>query len=294
MKRVKIIVNPSSGRQNVESRIDLLCKLLLDDGYIVGKFFTQEKDDAFHETIETCKGDWDMIVACGGDGTVNEVAAGIANSERKLPVAVLSSGTVNDFATYMKIPTKIVDFFEMIKKENIIDIDLGKINDKYFVNVAAGGLLTSVGYQVPAEAKAVLGRMAYYFVGLRELIVEGIEPIRVRFESEEYNKEEDILMFLISNSASIGGFTKIAPDAEVADNLLDVIIIKDSDIVEIANIFFNLLRGEHINHPNVSYFKTKNIKVESKEDLSMDIDGEYGGKLPATFQVVPKGMKIFI
>lgn len=294
MKRVKIIVNPSSGRQNVESRIDLLCKLLLDDGYIVGKFFTQEKDDAFHETIETCKGDWDMIVACGGDGTVNEVAAGIANSERKLPVAVLSSGTVNDFATYMKIPTKIVDFFEMIKKENIIDIDLGKINDKYFVNVAAGGLLTSVGYQVPAEAKAVLGRMAYYFVGLRELIVEGIEPIRVRFESEEYNKEEDILMFLISNSASIGGFTKIAPDAEVADNLLDVIIIKDSDIVEIANIFFNLLRGEHINHPNVSYFKTKNIRVESKEDLSMDIDGEYGGKLPATFQVVPKGMKIFI
>ncbi len=294
MKRVKIIVNPSSGRQNVESRIDLLAKLLLDDGYIVGKFFTQEKDDAFHETIKTCKGDWDMIVACGGDGTVNEVAAGIANSERKIPVAVLSSGTVNDFATYMKIPTKIVDFFDMIKRENIIDIDLGKINDKYFVNVAAGGLLTSVGYQVPAEAKAVLGRMAYYFVGLRELIVEGIEPIRVRFESEEYSKEEDILMFLISNSASIGGFTKIAPDAEVVDNLLDVIIIKDSDIVEIANIFFNLLRGEHINHPNVSYFKTKSIRVESKEDLLMDIDGEYGGKLPATFQVVPKGMKIFI
>lgn len=294
MKKVKIIVNPSSGRQTVESRVDLLCKLLLDDGYIVGKFLTQKKDDAFHETIKTCKGDWDIIVACGGDGTVNEVAAGVANSENKLPVAVLSTGTVNDFAGYMGIPNKIVDFFEMIKNENIIDIDLGKINDKYFVNVAAGGLLTSVGYQVPSEAKAVLGRLAYYFVGLKELIVEGIEPIRVKFESEEYSKEEDILMFLISNSASIGGFTKIAPDAEVIDNLLDVIIIKDSDIVELANIFFNVLRGEHIKHPNVAYFKTKNIKIESKEDISIDIDGEYGGKLPATFQVIPKGMKIFI
>lgn len=294
MKRVKIIANPSSGRQMVENRVDFLSKLLLNDGYIVGLFYTQKKDDAFTETIKTCKEDWDFIIACGGDGTINEVAAGIGNSKNKLPVAVLSTGTVNDFANYLNIPNKIVDFYDMIKKENIIEIDLCKMNNKFFVNVAAGGLLTNVGYQVPIEAKAILGRLAYYFVGLKELIVDGIEPIRVSFESDVYQSEEDIILFLISNSSSIGGFKKIAPKADVEDNLLDIIIIKDSDIVELANIFFNVLRGEHINHPNVAYFKTSKISISSKEKIEIDLDGEYGGKLPATFEVVSKAMKVFI
>ena len=116
MKRVKLIINPSSGRQNTELRIDTLSKMLLDDGYTVSKFFTRKKDDAMNETIKTCNGDWDIIIASGGDGTVNEIAKGITFSERKLPVAILSSGTVNDFANYMNLPTKIVDFYNMIKE----------------------------------------------------------------------------------------------------------------------------------------------------------------------------------
>ncbi|NLN14363.1 MAG: diacylglycerol kinase family lipid kinase [Tissierellia bacterium] len=294
MRRVKFIVNPSSGRQTAEAKIDALSKLLLDDGYTVAKFFTKGKDDAMKETIRTCKEDWDFIIVSGGDGTVNEVARGIMNSERKIPVAILSSGTVNDFANYMNIPTKASEFFNMIKKGKIIDIDLGQVGDNYFVNVAAGGLLTNVGYQVQPEAKARLGRLAYYLEGLREFVTEGIEPIHMKFESEEYTLEDKVLLFLISNSSSIGGFKKLAPAAEVGDGLLDVLIIKDSDIGEIANIFFMILRGDHINHPNVVYFKTNKIKVESDRDVTIDIDGEYGGKLPKTFQVVHKGMKIFV
>lgn len=293
MKRVKLIVNPVSGRQNAETRIDLLCKLLLDDGYIVGKYFTSKKDDALNETIRTCNGAWDLIVVSGGDGTVNEVAKGIALSKNKLPVAILSSGTVNDFANYMNIPTKIVDFFNMIKNENIVDVDLGKVEDNYFVNVAAGGLLTGVGYQVQPDAKAVLGRMAYYIGGLRELAMEGIVPVNMKFESEEYTSEDKVLLFIVSNSSSIGGFKKLAPNADVIDGLLDVLIIKDSDITEIANIFFNVLRGEHVNHPNVVYFNTSNIKISSETELGIDIDGEFGGFLPKTFEVIHKGMRIF-
>ena len=86
----------------------------------------------------------------------------------------------------------------------------------------------------------------------------------------------------------------LAPDADVLDSLLDVLIIKNSDIGELATIFINILRGEHINHPNVVYFKTDSIKIKSDNRVSIDIDGEYGGELPSTFQVVPKGMKIFI
>lgn len=294
MKKIKIINNPSSGRQVIQRKLDYLINKLLDNGYIVGKFNTSKKDDAVNETIKTCKEDWDIIIACGGDGTVNEVAAGIAMSEKKIPVAILSAGTVNDFANHMNLPENMDEFFDMIENEKIIDIDLGKANDNYFVNVAASGILTDIGYKVQPEAKAVFGRMAYYVEGMREIPRNGIEPIKVKFESEEYNKEEDIMLFVVSNSASIGGFKKLAPDASVSDGLLDVVIIKKSDIPDLAQIFINIFSGEHVNHPNVSYFKTQNLKVTTDEKLTIDIDGEYGGKLPAEFKVKPSGMQIFV
>lgn len=209
-----------------------------------------------------------------------------------MPVAIFPTGTVNDFANYINMPSKVPEFFNMIEKMNVTEIDLGKMNDRYFVNVAAGGLLTDVGYQVPVEAKALLGRMAYYFEGLRVLISEGIKPIQVSFKSKEYTSDEKILLFLVSNSSSIGGFKKIAPDADVLDGLLDVLIIKDAEIPELANIFFNILKGDHIKHPKVVYFKTNNMTIKSNKKIMLDIDGETGGKLPAKFEALKKGMKI--
>lgn len=294
MKKIKIIYNPSSGRQQIERRLDRLIMLLIDDGYTVNKFVTKKKDDAKEETIRTCKEDWDLIISVGGDGTVNEIAEGIVLGGRKVPVAILAAGTVNDFANFMKIPTNVLEFYDMIKRNQAIDVDLGKIGEKYFVNVAAGGLLTNVGFSVPAESKMVLGRLAYYLEGARQFVLEDINPIKVKIESKEYNKEEEILLFVVSNSSSIGGFKKLAPHADVLDGCLDVFAIKKADVQELANIFFNIFNGEHINHPKVVYFKTDDIKISSDVDISIDIDGEYGGKLPARFQVVPKAFRILI
>lgn len=268
--------------------------MLLDNGYIVGKFFTGQKYDAMMEAKETCSGDFDYIIACGGDGTVNEVVKGIMISDRKLPLGILASGTVNDFANYLNIPKNVNDFFDMILNENIVQIDVGRVNDNYFANVAAGGLLTNVAYQVPVEMKTLLGRSAYYFEGIKELTMQNLDPIKVKITSEEYKSEEEILLFIISNSSSIGGFKKLAPKADVMDGLLDVIVIKKSAISDIANIFLNVLTGDHINHPNVVYFKTKSIIIDCKSKVPIDIDGEYGGLLPAEFQVIPKGLKIFV
>ncbi|NLY85473.1 MAG: diacylglycerol kinase family lipid kinase [Tissierellia bacterium] len=294
MRKVKIIYNPSSGRQTIERRLNRLCKLLFDDGYTLSKFTTLKKNDAMIETIKTCNEDWDIIIASGGDGTVNEVAKGVAISGRKVPVAILPSGTVNDFANYLKLPKNIYDFYKMIKREETIDVDLGKVNDEYFVNVAAGGLLSNVGYQVPTETKMLFGRLAYYFEGLKEITLQSFEPIRVNVQSEEYSREEDILLFLISNSSSIGGFKKIAPKASISDGLLDVVIIKKTHVQNLASIFFNIFSGDHINHPSVKYFKTNKIMIDSNQLVELDIDGEYGGRLPATFEVVPKAFRVIV
>jgi len=267
----------------------------MDNGYIVGKFPTKKKNDAMHETIKCCQEDWDIIIACGGDGTVNEIATGVMVGERKIPIAILAAGTVNDFATYMRLPKTAKGFCDMIMEGNIVDVDLGRVNDKYFVNVAAGGLLTNVAHQVPSELKSVLGRIAYYIEGLKEIPKQKFKAIKVNFESEEYNsKDEDIFLFLITNSSSIGGFKRLAPKAQISDGYLDCIIIKKSDIHETITIFLNILKGRHIKHPNVAYFKTKRIKVETDREIHIDVDGEYGGTLPGIFEVVPNSLKIFI
>lgn len=294
MHKVKIIINPSSGRQAMEGKIDRLAKKLLDNGYLVSKFFTKKRYDAKKETIQTCKEDWDYIVVSGGDGTINEVAAGMALSENKIPVVILAGGTVNDFANHMKLPQKVDEIYQMISKGKTVDVDLGRSGNDYFVNVAAAGLLTEVAHQVPIEAKAMLGRLAYYLEGLKEFLSMNMEPVKMKFTSEEYTCEEEILLFIISNSSSIGGFKNLAPKADVSDSLLDVMIIKKSDLTEMANIFLKILRGEHINHPNVKYFQTKKITIESQNDVVVDIDGEYGGELPLTFEVVPKAMRLVV
>ena len=294
MRKIKFIINPSSGRQAMEKKIDTLCKLLLDDGYIIGKYFTKNKYDAMLEARRTCEEDFDLIIVCGGDGTVNEVVKGIVTGSRRLPIAILASGTVNDFANYLEIPRNTYEFFDLIKRNKIVDVDIGSVNEDYFVNVAAGGLLTNVAYQAQPDVKAVLGRMAYYQEGLRDLANQGLETVKVSIHSDEFTSEEDILLFVISNSSSIGGFTKLAPEADVVDGLLDVVLIKKADVAELVNIFVNVLTGEHINHPKVIYYKTKKVMVESDRKIVIDIDGEYGGRLPAEFKVIPKGLSILV
>ena len=294
MRKIKFIINPSSGRQAMEKKIDTLCKLLLDDGYIIGKYFTKNKYDAMLEARRTCEEDFDLIIVCGGDGTVNEVVKGIVTGSRRLPIAILASGTVNDFANYLEIPRNTYEFFDLIKRNKIVDVDIGSVSEDYFVNVAAGGLLTNVAYQAQPDVKAVLGRMAYYLEGLRELANQGLETVKVSIHSDEFTSEEDILLFVISNSSSIGGFTKLAPEADVVDGLLDVVLIKKADVAELVNIFVNVLTGEHINHPKVIYYKTKKVMVESDRKIVIDIDGEYGGRLPAEFKVIPKGLSILV
>lgn len=136
--------------------------------------------------------------------------------------------------------------------------------------------------------------MAYYFEGIRELTLQNLDPIKVKITSDEYTSEEEVLLFVVSNSSSIGGFKKLAPQADVVDGLLDVVIIKKSAVSDLANIFINVLTGDHINHPNVIYYKTKCVSIESDNNVPIDLDGEYGGKLPAKFEVIHKGLRIFI
>lgn len=292
MKNIRFIINPSSGRKNSKRLIDDVCMNLLDSGFLVSRYYTQKAGDAMNDVANACSIGVDYIIACGGDGTVNEVVNGLYKCNTKIPLGIIPAGTMNDFAHITDMPSTVNEIVEMIKGGKTKYVDIGKTGDRYFANVAAGGFLTAVAHNVSASSKTLFGRNAYYIEGVREFFADASKTKRIKFTSKEFNGEEDVMLFLVSNSTSIGGFRKIAPFAEIEDGLLDCLIITKSSFQETLTILFSMNSGKHINHPNVIYFKTKDILIESKEHLVVDVDGDIGGLLPMKFEIIENGLMI--
>ncbi|WP_304068951.1 acylglycerol kinase family protein [Finegoldia magna] len=159
MKRIKIISNPSSGSQTHARDLTKLINYLIEDNFVVQLFKTKGKNDAYNEALNTSSDDWDLIVISGGDGTVNEVVHGICDSESDIPITIYSTGTVNDFATYLNLPSTPYKLYRMIKTGKIIKSDVGKVSNenshRYFINVFAVGNIASVSYVTDKAQKAI-------------------------------------------------------------------------------------------------------------------------------------------
>lgn len=287
MKKVKIIANPISGRETALLKVTHLVKLLSKDETEILLNFTHEEGDA--RRFAQKEDNEDLVVCCGGDGTVNEVVNGLYRSERKKPMAILQCGTVNDFANSLKLPADVKEFYKMIKKMNTKDIDIGLAGDRCFINVAAGGFLTDIAYTTREENKAVLGSIAYYIEGAKEIlrgkVFKSESLIDVNIKSDERSGDEKISMFIIANSPSVGGFKNMAPEAEVTDGYLDVILIKALEVIDLPELVSSLFNGNHLDHKKVIYLKTKDIEINCKEDVAVDLDGEKAGNLPMRFKV---------
>ena len=298
MKKAKFIINPSSGRQNFLKNIEGMIGKLIMDQIVnhVDVFYTEKQDDAKNEAMSMKKGEYDFVVAIGGDGTLNEVVNGVALGKNETPIAVISAGTVNDFANYLSLPQGIDEFCDLIRDFNIKEVDLGRIDGTYFMNVLAGGLLSDVGYKVPKELKAIFGKMAYYVECAKDIPKNLFHSIPISVKTEEFSKECECLLFIVANSQSVGGFRNAAPLASVSDGLLDVLILKKVEVAQLSNLLLKIVQGDHINHPNVEYFQTKKIHIDILDDskVVVDYDGECFGELPVTIEVAPKAVKILV
>ncbi|MET3618316.1 diacylglycerol kinase (ATP) [Peptoniphilus olsenii] len=296
MKKVKIIANPNSGRGASLGKVLQLIKLFSQDEYKIILQFTNSHTGGF-EYAKDDDGE-DFIICCGGDGTVNEVVNGIYRRNRKVPLAILQSGTVNDFANSLNLPTSPMRFYQMIKNFKTKKIDLGLAGNRVFINVAAGGMLTEIAYTVSSEKKATLGNMAYYIEGVKELLQTNIfddkNLLDLQIESDEVNGHERAMIFLITNSTSVGGFKKMAPFAEISDGYLDVLIFKKMDFFDVPELVATLVNGRHIDHNKVIYFKTKKLNIKCQSDVVIDLDGERASKLPMTFEVLEKELEIVV
>lgn len=295
VKKYKIIANPKSGNESAVDKISELVELMADEGCKIDLRLTGKSGDAY-EFAKEYEGE-EVVISIGGDGTLNEVVNGIMANTTRVPLAVLSGGTVNDFATAMQLPTDVEIFYEMLKKHKTKKIDVGFAGEKAFINVAAGGMMTDIAYTVPEEKKTILGKAAYYVEGLKEVAKLGDKNkknyFKLKIESDEFTSTEEVLAFVCANSTSVGGF-EMAPKALVDDGYLDVLMVKDLDLSELPKLIGSFTKGKHIEHNKIIYLQTKSFKLTSDVELRVDVDGEKAGKLPLEFKIVEKAIDLII
>lgn len=291
MKKLKFIYNPASGDGTFKNRLDYLIENLQEAGYMVVPYRSSDVkalEKAFTDIYE----DYEAVCISGGDGTLSTVINIMASMRLNLPVGIFPFGTANDFAAHLNIPKDIDACCEIIKKGKIKKVDIGRVNDSYFLNVCSAGLLTDVAYKTDTNLKNALGKLAYYIKGIEE--IPRFTPFRMRLKYNNNVIKDNFLLLLILNGSSAGSFTRLAPFAKIDDGLLDVIAIKNTNITNLLALFLKILRGEHIGDPNIYHFQTDRLVIDCDGVCETDIDGERGPDFPLDIEVKKHFLKIYV
>ncbi|WP_042455845.1 diacylglycerol kinase [Neobacillus dielmonensis] len=292
MKRARLIYNPTSGREMIKRHLPEILEKLELAGYEASCHATIGAGDATKAARIAVERQYDVVIAAGGDGTINEVVNGLAEQEYRPKLGIIPAGTTNDFARALQIPRDVPSAVDIITKGEVIPVDIGRFNDKYFINIAGGGRLTELTYEVPSKLKTVLGQLAYYLKGIEMLPSIKATNLSIEYDGKLY--EGETMLFLIGLTNSIGGFERLAPDASINDGLFSLLILKKVNLAEFIRIVTLAVRGEHVNDPNVIYTKANRVKVYSEEKVQLNLDGEYGGLLPAEFVNLYRHLEVFV
>lgn len=281
MKKVRIIYNPTSGREKIRKYLPYILERLEIAGYEVSAHATTGEGCAKKAAISAAESDFDLVIAAGGDGTIFEVVNGLAEKENRPTLGLIPAGTTNDFARALGIPRNIKKACDILCDNFTSQVDIGKAGAKYFVNVAAGGALTELTYEVPSKLKTVIGWCAYLVKGVRKLPYIKSTMVHIEYDGKSYHGE--IMLFFICNTKSVGGFEHLAPNSEYNDGLFDLIIAEKMAFPKLFGLGIKTLTGKHLKNAKIIYTQAKYIKIESERDIPINLDGEYGGKLPTEF-----------
>ena len=287
--KVKFIYNPYSGENVILSKLDNVINLHQEAGYTIVPYRITPGEDVGMALKDIKDGNYKHILIAGGDGTVDSVVNAMAKNGVSLPIGILPAGTANDFSKFLGMPSDIEAACKQILSSEVKSVDLGSINDKYFVNVASTGLFTDVSQKTDVNLKNTIGKLAYYLKGLEEL--PNFRKLHVDISSKEVEFNGEMYLLLVFNGATAGNFN-LATKADACDGLLDIIIFKAVQIYELLPLFIKVLKGEHLDSNKVLYFKTDYLRVECHEDIVTDIDGEKGPDFPLEIKCIKGGLKI--
>ncbi len=292
-----VIVNPSSaGGSTGEAWPQIASDLRTHFGPFKA-VFTQHRGDAAALASEAARKGAKFIIACGGDGTVSEVANGILSSGKDVELGILPSGTGGDFRRTLEIPSQSRAAARVLKTGRTVRIDVGRISlidhngsdaMRYFLGVASCGMSTKVIERVKAE------RISFASSLLQTALRTA--PIRLVVQLDDSHERQVVVSNLIvANARYFGGGMKIAPDAKLTDGKFDVIGVGDLSALKIFTSAPRVYLGSHLSMPEVSHALARKITVRPADrgaEVALEIDGELPGRLPAIFQIVPEAIRV--
>lgn len=275
-KRMLFVYNPKAGKGKITASLSDILDIFCRSEYEILVHATQYPRDAY-EKVKKYIHEVDLVVCCGGDGTLDEVVTAVMELESEIPVGYIPAGSTNDFANSLFMPKNMLTVANMIMQEKSYRCDVGKFNNHTFAYVAAFGLFTDVSYATNQDLKNIFGHAAYVLEGAKRLF--DIKHYYMKIESEELMTEGDFILGMITNSRSVGGFKHLTgKNIDMNDGLFEVTLIKQpKNPIELNEIITALLTQE--DHTDMIYsFKTKKIKITSWDDVSWTLDGEFGGQ----------------
>jgi diacylglycerol kinase (ATP) len=304
-----IIVNPKSASGSTRDKWSATASDIRTHFGPFNVAFTKSRGDGTEIARRAAESGRVLIIACGGDGTINEVANGILASGTDAELGVLPSGTGGDFRRSLNIPNGAREAARALKTGNTKSIDVGKITfrdhddqevSRYFLNVSSVGLAASIIQRVKSSARAnwmpipsLRGKASFALSTLQEVFGIEYSTIRVRIDDgDEHNL--NTINLCVANARYFGGGMLIAPDAKLDDGYFEVVNIGDLSTIKILLNAHTLYRGTHVELAEVKCKRAKRIEISATDnvEIHLETDGELPGKLPAVYEIVPKALRI--
>lgn len=293
MKRLLLLVNPLAGKGHAKDELYTLIDVFTKGGYDVTVHPTQKKGDAT-DYVRAHACEFDRIVCCGGDGTLSETINGIISQDKRVPLGYIPAGTTNDFASTLGLSRSILQAADTALCGQPFACDIGRFCGRPFVYVASFGIFTEASYATPQRTKNLLGPVAYFLEGIKEL--SAIQSYRVVLQHDGNELRGDFIFGAFSNSTSIAGFqSRNLMDVVLDDGLFELLLIRmPRSFLELHSLVAALLRQE-IDDRYIYYAHSSKIELAAEQPLAWSLDGEFGGRYPrAQIDCIPRAVDLAV
>ena len=274
MKRLLLIMNPTSGTKKANPHLSEILSIFSQAGYESLVWMTQKRGDATE--ITALRGaEADLIVCIGGDGTFNEVVSGAISAGIKTPIGYIPAGSTNDFAASLGLPKNVIQAAQAIVAGKPRAFDVGRFRDRHFTYVASFGAFTKTSYATPQNVKNALGHMAYVLGGIKEL--SAIRRCHVAVTLDDGEREEgDYIFGAVSNSTSVGGILTLDPEiVDMNDGQFELLLVKyPENPAELAAMVI-ALTSQNYESPFLIFRTARKLEVEASPDMDWTLDGEF-------------------
>jgi diacylglycerol kinase (ATP) len=289
MPKVSVILNPSAGSVRVADEVVKQIERLSDAEVQL----TTKAGSAARLARSALRNGSKMIVAAGGDGTLNEVINGIQENAGDACVGLIPLGTGNDFARTIGLPTDVEAAIDVLLAGHTRDVDLVRVTSdevRYFLNVSAGGFSGLVNENMTPEMKKTWGPLAYLRGAAAALSDLRAYRTTLAFDNTE-SLTLDLYNVVVANGRYVAGGTLIAPEASIDDGLLDIILIQKRSAPELALLGAQVVVGAHLSSDAVVFRRAAKVTVNSKPGMWFNVDGELVGNEPARFEILPRALR---